>query len=69
MINGYKTIAEASKEWGISPRRIQVLCNEGRIDGAAKLGQTWAIPIDATKPRDERVTSGQYKNWRKKKRG
>lgn len=65
MINGYKTIAETAEEWGISARRVQILCSEGRIDGAAKLGRTWAIPSDAKKPRDERIISGQYKGWRK----
>lgn len=67
MINGYKTIAEAAEEWGITTRRVQTLCAKGRIDGAAKLGRTWAIPIEAKKPKDERVTSGRYRNWRKGK--
>lgn len=67
MIDGYKTISEISNEWGISPRRIQVLCNEGRIDGVTKFGRTWAIPVGAEKPKDERIISGRYKNWRTKK--
>lgn len=67
MIDGYKTISEVSSEWGISPRRIQVLCNEGRIDGVTRFGRTWAIPAEAEKPKDERVITGKYKNWRNKK--
>lgn len=67
MIEGYMNIKEASEKWEISPRRIQVLCSEGRIDGASKLGREWAIPIDADKPTDNRVTSGKYKGWRKKR--
>ena len=67
MIEGYRNIKEASEKWEISPRRIQVLCSEGRIDGASKLGREWAIPIDADKPTDNRVTSGKYKGWRKKR--
>lgn len=66
MINGYKSIAETAEEWGISSRRIQVLCTEGRIEGAEKIGRMWVIPLDAVKPKDARETSGKYKNWRKK---
>ena len=54
MIQGYKTIKEIANEWGITARRVQVLCNEGRIEGAAKLGREWAIPQDAKKPKDQR---------------
>lgn len=64
MIEGYMNIKEASEKWEISPRRIQVLCSEGRIDGASKLGREWAIPIDAEKPSDNRITSGRYIGWR-----
>lgn len=64
MIEGYRSIKETANEWNISPRRLQVLCVEGRIEGASKLGREWAIPIDARKPSDKRVTSGKYRNWR-----
>lgn len=65
MIKGYKTIKETAEEWNISTRRLQVLCSEGRIEGAAKLGREWAIPVEAKKPADARVVSGRYKDWRK----
>ena len=68
MIEGYMNIKEASDRWGISTRRIQVLCSDGRIDGASKLGREWAIPADAEKPADNRVTTGQYKGWRNSER-
>jgi hypothetical protein len=48
------------------PRRIQFLCSKGRIKGATKFGRDWAIPVDAKKPGDKRITTGEYKNWRKK---
>ena len=51
----YIDVNEASIRWGISDRRIRLLCNEGRIDGAIKLGWSWAIPDDTPKPRDGRV--------------
>ena len=60
MINGYMNVKEASSIWGISARRIQVLCSEGRINGAVRLGREWAIPTNVEKPRDERIKSGKY---------
>ena len=65
-MQGYKKIADISKEWGISERRINTLCLQGRIIGAEKFGNVWAIPVDAERPTDKRVTTGEYKNWRKK---
>ena len=50
----YMTTADASKKWGVSERRIRQLLEEGRIDGAVKVGNTWNIPIDANKPSDKR---------------
>lgn len=49
-----------SEKWGISVRRIQVLCTENRIPGAIKIGSSWAIPEDAKKPEDNRIKSGKY---------
>ena len=60
------TIKEAAEKWDITARRIQVLCSEGRIEGAVKFGRDWAIPVDDTKPEDKRVKSGEYRNWRKR---
>ena len=62
MIEGYKSIKEISEEWGLTPRRIQIMCVEGRIPGAGKIGRTWAIPSDAVRPADGRETTGEYKN-------
>ena len=66
MINEHMPINVIAEKWGISPRRVRVLCANGRIEGGAKLGREWAIPVDAERPTDERVTTGEYKNWRKK---
>ena len=54
------TIKEASEKWGISVRRVNVLCNEDRINGVVKFGTSWAIPFDAEKPVDKRIKSGRY---------
>ena len=56
----YITIQEASYKWGISCRRIQVLCSEGRIEGSKKFGRQWAIPSDIDKPDDARIKTGKY---------
>lgn len=52
----YISIKEASKKWGISHSRIRLLCREGRIEGAMKIGRNWAIPFDAVKLIDGRET-------------
>lgn len=56
----YMSITEASKKWGISNRRIQTLCAQDRIPGAARIASVWAIPVSAEKPADARVKSGKY---------
>lgn len=50
----YISAKEAAAKWGISPRRVGVLCNEGRIRDAQKAGAYWIIPELAAKPGDER---------------
>lgn len=50
----FMSAKEASLKWGISKRRVQVLCAEGRIDGALKVGIVWVIPLNAVKPEDNR---------------
>ena len=53
----YITVKEAVAKWGISDRRIRVLCSEGKIPGAFREGRGWKIPIDAEKPADGRFKS------------
>ena len=48
-------IKEASEKWNISERRIRRLIQDGRIEGAEKIGTIWNIPDDATKPIDKRI--------------
>ncbi len=50
----YMTAKEAAAKWSISERRVQVLCEQERIDNVARLGKSWAIPKDAIKPPDAR---------------
>ena len=56
----YISASEAASKWGLSSRRVGLLCNEGRIEGAQKAGATWIIPEDAEKPSDARIKSGKY---------
>ena len=51
------TLKQASEKWGISDRRIRVLCSEGKIPGAYREGRGWKIPVDAKKPADGRYKS------------
>jgi len=53
----YISTKEAAEKWGISERRIQKLCEEGRIDGVIRFSKVWAIPKDAEKPKDARLKS------------
>ena len=52
----YITVKQAAEKWGISDRRVRVLCSEGKITGAYQEGRAWKIPHDAAKP-----TDGRYK--------
>ena len=56
----YQSIKQTSERWGTSIRWIQVLCKEDRVPGAFRVGNTWAIPADAEKPKDERIKTGKY---------
>lgn len=48
------TTKEAVIKWNISERRVRKLLQDGRIEGAIKVGNTWNIPVDASKPIDKR---------------
>ena len=52
----FLTTKEISEQWNISARRVAILCEEGRLEGAVKKGKTWLIPSDVKKPED-----GRYK--------
>ena len=45
----------ASIKWGISSRRVRVLCANNQIPGAVLKGKSWIIPDDAEKPIDGRT--------------
>ncbi len=37
----YMSCPEAAEKWGISERRVQILCKENRIPGVSKIGYMW----------------------------
>lgn len=56
----YMTVKEAAEKWGLSVIRVQLLCVEGRIEGAIKHASVWVIPKDAEKAKDKRIITGKY---------
>lgn len=66
-MDDYATIREIAEKWELTTRRVQKMCSDGKIAGASKFGRDWAIPRNAVKPADGRMTTGEYRNWRKAK--
>ena len=64
----YMNASQASEKWGISSRRVAILCEQGRVAGVSKLGKMWLIPKEAVKPSDARIKSGKYIGTRKDKK-
>jgi len=56
------TTAEAAELWSISTRRVQILCDKGKVTGAVRMGRTWIIPREATKPIDGRTKIAKQSN-------
>lgn len=38
------TITQAAALLGVSPARLRVLCRDGRIPGAKRVGAVWLLP-------------------------
>ena len=53
-MKGYLSIREEAEKWGVSERRVNQYCAEGRIPGVQRFGTSWAIPDTANKPGDPR---------------
>ncbi len=66
IMEGYLTVREVAERWSLTTRRVQKMCSEGMIPGVTKFGRSWVVPENAEKPKDGRVTTGKYKDWRKK---
>lgn len=52
----YMTTQEAAELWGVKIRRIQAMCENGRIPEAERLGsKMWVMPKGTPKPLDGRT--------------
>ncbi|MCL2747365.1 MAG: Fic family protein [Oscillospiraceae bacterium] len=54
----YVSVKQVAEQWGISDRRVRVLCEQGKIDGVVKQGRSYLIPSNAVKPVDGRSLRG-----------
>lgn len=55
------TVAQAAKKMKITPRRVRVLCAQGRIIGAEKIGRDWLLPDKPTVRAADRRRPGKVK--------
>lgn len=62
--NDYMKSSEAAEKWGITERRVRILCERNKVDSCFKVGKTWFIPKDAPKPLDGRTGRLFDKVWR-----
>ena len=56
----YLSSKQTAKKWGVSVQRVQLILKQGRVPGAFLIGNSWVIPADAEKPKDQRIKSGKY---------
>ena len=54
-MNDYITVKEAAEKWGVSTRRVQILCSQDRVKGAYRFGKSWMIPERAILPNARRT--------------
>lgn len=65
MIDGQLMVKDTAEKWELTIWGVRILCMEGKFEGATKFIDMWVIPVDVVKPTDSRLTTGEYKNWRK----
>ena len=51
----YIKVSDTAAKWGISARRVRLLCEQGRIAGVERKGNLYMIPEDAERPIDART--------------
>ena len=54
------TTKKAAELWGITARRVQILCSKGLVEGAIKMDRTWIIPKGSAKPVDGRTKAAKF---------
>lgn len=55
----YMSVKQAAEKWGISDRRVRILCSEGKILGVIREGRSYRIPAETKKPEDGRYKSSE----------
>jgi len=55
----YIKVSLAAEKWGLSARRVRVLCKENKIEGVIRKGNLYMIPENAQKPADGRKKSSK----------
>ena len=55
----YMSVKQAAEKWGISDRRVRILCSEGKVLGVIREGRSYRIPAEAKKPEDGRYKSSE----------
>ncbi len=50
----YLTAKQTADKWGLTVRRVQDLCKQGKISGSVRHGREWMIPEYSDKPMDMR---------------
>lgn len=53
----YIKVSAIAQKWGISSRRVRLLCAEGKIPGVIRKGNLYLVPENAQKPQDGRRAS------------
>lgn len=51
----YMKATQTTKQWGISDRKVRILCQQGKIEEVIQKGRSYLIPCDTVKPIDGRT--------------
>ena len=61
----YISVSQFAEKYDMDTGNVRRLILQGRIP-AIKIGKQWAIKSDVCPPKDKRIKSGKYVNFRKK---
>ncbi len=56
----YLKVSYVAEKWGISARRVRMLCEQGEIAGVVRQGNLYLIPANAVKPFDRRYRDRHF---------
>ncbi len=55
----YISVRQTAEKWGLSDRRVRLLCEQGKIEGMIREGRSYRIPANAIRPLDGRIARGK----------